>query len=102
MIVVDGVEMVGVREAAELARRTPETIRRWVWSGRIQATKEGNRLLVPKEAVVALGGREASEASTAAGERLSLRDWADRVRADRSGKQGATAADLVVGDRAGR
>ena len=91
--------MVEVREAAQLARRTPETIRRWVWSGRIHATRAGNRLLVPKEAVVALGGPQATEAP---GARLSLRDWADRVRAGRTGKRGATAADLVVGDRAGR
>ncbi|HEY7043545.1 MAG TPA: helix-turn-helix domain-containing protein [Nocardioidaceae bacterium] len=99
MIVVDGVEMVDVREAAKLARRTPETIRRWVWSGRLAATKQGNRLLVPKEAVVARGGQVAAGGREA---RPSLGDWADRVRAGRTGKRGATAADLVVGDRAGR
>lgn len=100
MIVVNGVEMVEVREAAELARRTPETIRRWVWSGRLHATKEGNRLLVPRDAVVAMGGPEAP--GEAGSSRPSLREWADRVRKGRTGKRGATAADLVWGDRAGR
>ena len=45
MMVVDGVEVLPVRQAAEYAGRTAETIRRWVWSGRLPARRHGNRLM---------------------------------------------------------
>ena len=38
-------DFVDVRQAAALIGRHPETIRRWVWSGRIAARRRGNRLL---------------------------------------------------------
>jgi excisionase family DNA binding protein len=101
MITIDGVEMIGVQEAARLTRRTPETVRRWVWSGRLGATKQGNRLLVSRVAVAALAGREPTPARTET-PRLSLADWAARVSAGRHGSAGTTAADLVWDDRAGR
>jgi excisionase family DNA binding protein len=97
MIVVDGVEMVDVREAARLARRTPETIRRWVWTGRISATKSGNRLLVPRAAVAS--GTEASGVAAAA---TSLADWVRDVARAFDGEQGSSAADLVLDDRDAR
>jgi excisionase family DNA binding protein len=100
---IDGVEMLDVREAADLARRTPETIRRWVWGGRLEATKEGNRLLVRRSDITALAtpGEHAPETPDgSAAERLSLGEWASRVRR-REGTV-ATAADLVWDDRAGR
>lgn len=101
MITIDGVEMVGVREAARLTRRTPETVRRWVWSGRLKATKQGNRLFVSRAAVAALAGPMSDSSDTAAGQ-STLAAWASRVRADRTGTRGASAADLVWDDRAGR
>lgn len=102
MIVLDGVEMLDVREAARLARRTPETVRRWVWSGRLSARREGNRLLVPRRDVESLVRGESSAP------RLSLADWSDAVQAQRGagvlGKfaRKASAADLVLDDRAAR
>jgi excisionase family DNA binding protein len=101
MVVIDGVEMVDVREAAQLARRTPETVRRWVWTGRLTATKQGNRLLVARADVTSLAAPAGP--SDAAGVRaLSLAEWAATVRKDRVGSPGVTAADLVWDDRAGR
>jgi len=93
--------MVEVREAAQLARRTPETIRRWVWTGRLTATKEGNRLLLRRDDVNALatgdgvvdGGDHAV---------VSLAEWAAHAARRRSGQPGVTASDLVQDDRAGR
>jgi len=103
MIVVDGVEMLDVREAARLAGRTAETIRRWVWSGRIPAIRQGNRLLMARDDVdgVLRGVRPVTGTS-------SLADWSALVDAHRRtgalprGARGSSAADLVTSDRASR
>jgi hypothetical protein len=92
-------EMLDVRRAAALAARHPETIRRWVWSGRIAARREGNRLLVARGDVEAMAGsREGVTGGLAA--------WADRARGAReaAGAKGSrrSAADLVIEDRADR
>lgn len=89
MIVRGGVEMVGVVEAARLAGRTPETIRRWIWAGRLQATKEGNRLFVPRAAL----GAAADTTET------DLQSWAEEMLARPDVRAGASAADLVLTDR---
>src|ERR1700730_1116261 len=39
-------DLLTIREAAAKVGRTPETVRRWVWSGRLPARKRGNRLVV--------------------------------------------------------
>ena len=93
MIVIDGVEMVDVREAAQLAGRTPETIRRWVWSGRLSATRSGNKLLVPRVTYLRPRTRKLLA-------RRSLAEWAAQLRTARGGAR--TASDLVLDDRAAR
>lgn len=99
MLMVDGVEMVDVREAAQLLRRTPETIRRWVWSGRLAATKRGNRLLINRADLVAASGDRSAPGAA----RLSLVQWADEVaKVNPRGRKGRSAADLVLQDRADR
>jgi len=40
--------MLTVVEAARRTGRHPETIRRWIWSGRIHAEKVGGRHLIPE------------------------------------------------------
>lgn len=97
MIVVDGVEMLDVREAAATTRRTPETIRRWVWTGRVSSVKRGNRLLVPRAEVDALVTESRRETSVP-----TFASWAEGVVRQRRGASAATAADLVSDDRAGR
>ena len=92
--------MIGVREAARLTSRTPETVRRWVWSGRLEATKEGNRLYVSRTAVAALVGTTGEPAED--DRRPTLSEWAARATSGRSGATGVSAADLVWDDRAGR
>lgn len=96
--------MLTVREAAERAGRTPETIRRWVWSGRLAAIRQGNRLLVAGRDVDAI-----TAGTSAAGEaRLSLAAWLEIVADQRRTgglprpQRGSSAADLVVSDRRGR
>lgn len=91
-------DMIDVRSAAKLVDRHPETVRRWVWAGRLQARRQGNRLLLARadvEAVLASEGRSVSDLAT----------WADRARelrrrAPRS--SGASAASVVIAERAER
>lgn len=94
--------MLDVREAAELARRTPETVRRWVWSGRLVARRDGNRLMVARNDVVRLAaGMTARPGAGAAA--VSLGQWATEVAAVQSGgRRGSSASDLVLADRAER
>ena len=39
-------EMITVLEAAKRCGRNPETVRRWIWSGKLPAEKLGNQLFV--------------------------------------------------------
>lgn len=94
MLVLDGVEMLGVREAAALARRTPETIRRWIWSGKLSARRNGNRLFVAKDDIERL-----VVVASATDAPRSLRAWATEVAASRAGRSGVSAADLILDDR---
>ena len=95
MIVVDGVVMVDVREAAELSRRTPETIRRWVWSGRVNSVKNGNKLFVRRDDVAATSDVRTDEPT------LTLRAWVKLLPKD-SDATGVSARDLVLQDRDAR
>lgn len=90
----DGEAVQSVKEAAALAHRTPETIRRWVWSGRLAAQRDGNRLLVLRDDVLRLSGhREAPQA-------LTLTSWIDESAASlRQGASGTSASALVLEDR---
>lgn len=94
--------MLDVREAARLARRTPETVRRWIWSGRLPARRHGNKLLVTRADLNDLLGPRHGD------DRMTLADWLTRQAAvRRSGvlgrsNTGASAADLILADREGR
>ncbi len=88
-----GGDELDVNAAARLAGRTAETIRRWVWSGRLTARKRGNRLVMARRDVEALAGdRERS---------LSLAEWARLAEAALRGRRGPhrSAADLVIEGR---
>jgi hypothetical protein len=82
-----------VRSAARLAGRTAETIRRWVWSGRLSARRRGSRLVVSRGDVEALAGPR--KGSVSLGEWASLAEEAMR----RGRRRGASAADLVMEER---
>jgi len=56
--------MLTVPEAARLARRDPETIRRWIRSGRLRARKVGTQHVIEEEDLEAL--------ATSAGEMLPV------------------------------
>ncbi len=89
--------LLDVREAAALAGRAPETIRRWVWSGRLPAQRRGRKLLVARRDVLRVATGAAAGAITLAGWRkLAL----ERLRSTRGLPNAKTsAADLVLTDR---
>ncbi len=82
-----------IRAAALLTGRSAETVRRWVWSGRLRARKRGKHLLVLRGDVEALAGAQAAK-------RLSLSEW--RAMANKVLRRSATgrsAGDLILADR---
>lgn len=89
-------DLIDIRAAARLAGRSPETIRRWVWSGRLPARRRGNRLYVaPGDVTALVVGRGGNRA-------LTLGQWAHSVAAafgERGDEGDRSAADLVLEDR---
>jgi excisionase family DNA binding protein len=98
--------MLDVREAARVADRSSETVRRWIWSGRLDAQRRGGRLLIARHDLEALLESHASNDSARA--RCELSEWVALVREQRDlrllGEQGAhrSAAELVLSDRVHR
>jgi excisionase family DNA binding protein len=93
--VVNAPDELTINAAAALVHRSPETVRRWVWAGRLKARKSGRHLLVPRTAVEELG------AGASAQKRMTLREWgelAERVL-NRPQKGGRSASDLVLDER---
>ena len=91
----DTEDLIDVLEAARLAGRSAETIRRWIWGGRLPSQREGNRHVVRKDDVFALS-------STADASNTTLADWLKMVgheTGDSSQGSAQSAADLVLKDR---
>jgi excisionase family DNA binding protein len=44
-------ELISVKEAAQKCGRNTETVRRWIWSGKLNAEKLGNQLFIKKSAL---------------------------------------------------
>jgi excisionase family DNA binding protein len=112
------VQEITVREAARRTHRSPETIRRWIWSGRLPAIKRGNTYYVDVthldglavEMGIAGHGVHApgTPGQTQPG---SLRSWLADLGTWKSGLTAAgltgpqacrTASDLVIEDRHAR
>jgi excisionase family DNA binding protein len=86
-------EELDVRAAARLTGRSEETVRRWVWAGKLRARKSGKRLLVLRGDLEAL-------ADAIGAKPMSLREW--QVMASKVLKRpaiGRSASDLVIADR---
>ncbi len=43
--------LISVKDAAKECGRNPETVRRWIWSGKLQSEKLGNQLFVKRSAL---------------------------------------------------
>ena len=66
-------ERLSVREAAKACGKNAETIRRWIWSGKLPAEKLGNQLFVKQSDLKVLPGKDEDYAR--------VEDWMRRARA---------------------
>jgi len=105
---VTAAQEITVREAAVRVRRSTETVRRWIWSGRLPAVKHGNTYYVDVMQLdlvaVELGTAEWREPAPAAlGAWLAeVDDWRSGLGRAGEGNRAATASDLVIEDRHAR
>lgn len=65
-------ERLSVREAAQQCGKNAETIRRWIWSGKLPAEKMGNQLFIKKSDLLAFCGKD--------DEYARVEDWLRRAR----------------------
>jgi excisionase family DNA binding protein len=95
-----------VRQAARRAGRSEETIRRWIWSGRLQAVKRGTSYridVVHLEQVMA--ELDAGLPAHGTVPNSSLRAWLDEVEEWKRSVEttpGPSALDLLLEDRRAR
>jgi excisionase family DNA binding protein len=88
-----------VREAATRAKRSEETIRRWIWSGKLPAVKRGHVYYVD---VVRLDALVVDVVGVEHKRSYTLGDWVAEVRGWKAGLDSpalSRAADLVAEDR---
>ena len=95
-----------VRQAAWRAGRSEETIRRWIWSGRLPAVKRGTSYRIDvvhlEQVMVELDAGVSRHATTA---NTSLLAWLDEVEEwKRSVKTtpGESAVEMLLEDRRAR
>ncbi len=90
-----------MREAARRVHRAEETIRRWIWAGKLPARKLGNGYQVRESDLDAIAAGVPAPREP----ELSLGDWVARVRAWRADNDvppHGGAGQLVIEDRAER
>ena len=66
--------LLTVREVARACRRSEETVRRWIWSGKLPSRKLGNQHFIDPADVEALTPRLPRAAETAVAYRLAKED----------------------------
>ena len=96
---------ITVREAARRAHRSEETVRRWIWSGRLPARKRGNSYRIDiahLDRIAVLYDQLGADPAAAGGGLGAWLDDLDRWKEGLRVTAGATAADLVIEDRHAR
>ena len=107
---------VSVREAARRAGRTEETIRRWIWSGRLPAVKRGTGyridvaaledVILEMESGVSPHGRSSRPGQDARGAGgPTLAEWLQEVDGWKQlgpSAPGPAASELLIEDRRAR
>lgn len=74
-------ELLTVRQTARLVGRSEETVRRWIWSGKISAQKLGNQLFVRRDQIArASGGRSPNTAPSGTADGDEYPEWLERSR----------------------
>ncbi|MDO8689134.1 MAG: helix-turn-helix domain-containing protein [Dehalococcoidia bacterium] len=69
--------LITIREAARECHRSPETVRRWVWGGKLHAEKVGNHLFVSRSDLGLVCQRTEADRRAA---RLAALDELDELR----------------------
>jgi excisionase family DNA binding protein len=98
-------EEITVREAARRAHRSAETIRRWIWSGRLPAEKRGNVYYVDiahLERITVIYEAGHADGAASAGDLQAWLGDLDEWKAALSGPAGVSAAELIIEDRHAR
>jgi len=98
---------ITVREAARRTHRSEETIRRWIWSGRLPARKQGNSYRIDiahldRIAVFYDPGDATAEATATGDDLTAWLDDLDRWKTSLPAGTQASAAGLVTEDRRAR
>ncbi|MBM3155439.1 MAG: helix-turn-helix domain-containing protein [Chloroflexi bacterium] len=68
--------LITVREAAAEYGKNMETVRRWIWSGKLPAQKLGNQLFIKRSDLRALHGKHQPEQ-----QKVSLLEFLEKARA---------------------
>jgi excisionase family DNA binding protein len=102
---MNAAQEITVREAARRTHRSEETIRRWIWSGRLPAHKRGSsyRIDIAHLDRIAITYDHPDADPAASGDSLGAwLDDLDRWKEALPAASGASAADLVIEDRHAR
>ncbi|HLW46980.1 MAG TPA: helix-turn-helix domain-containing protein [bacterium] len=89
-------DLITVRDAARQCHRTTETVRRWIWEGKLPAQKLGNQLFI-KRADLARVARP--EKNNRAEEQLALLERIQTLRERIARRMGRMAGVLEALDR---
>lgn len=104
MSTTPGVRELTVREAARAVDRAEETIRRWIWTGKLPAHRRGRAYRIDEDDLTAVVGAKV-RASRPQRVDPEVSEWVARVQAWRSDNGIAArggASQLVIEDRAVR
>ncbi|MBI4596472.1 MAG: helix-turn-helix domain-containing protein [Candidatus Tectomicrobia bacterium] len=74
-------DIINVREAAQECGRNMETIRRWIWAGKLPAQKLGNQLFIKRSDLISYCRLPAQSLPVKAGE-TAVREYSAEPRAD--------------------
>ena len=89
-------DLIDVQQAAREAGRSAETVRRWVWSGRLEAQRQGHKLLIDRAQLHGVIQERGPSPVR------SLDEWVAGLEADpiyAKAPRRPTASDLVLEDR---
>lgn len=89
-------DLVTVREASHQCHRTTETVRRWIWEGKLPAQKLGNQLFVRRADLVRVCSEGRSRDKAA---RLAVLERISTVRERIAQRIGGTIDVLEALDR---
>ena len=89
-------ELVDIRQAATDTGRSAETVRRWIWSGKLAATKRGNRLLIERAELERFLRDRLEDAPIGLAEWAAERDADRRQQEPSGGAARGSAAGLVL------